>query len=102
MIEPEDVPEVGRTLAEETRRLDRFLSDLLALARLEADDFRLDAAPADLREVLAEAAAFWTGPAERRQAELRTEGLLDADAPVLVTTDAFRVRQLLDGLLQNA
>ncbi|MFD7260425.1 ATP-binding protein [Streptomyces sp. NPDC059874] len=99
LIEPDRVAEVGGILADETRRLDRFLGDLLDLARLEADDFRLDVAPADLCAVVAEAAAFWTGPCARHGVELRLER---PDRAVFVRTDAFRVRQLLDGLVQNA
>ncbi|WP_042421517.1 sensor histidine kinase [Streptacidiphilus anmyonensis] len=99
LIEPEQVPEVGRTLAEETRRLDRFLADLLDLARLEADDFRLELADTEVGAVVAEAAAFWSGPCERQGVELRVER---PDAPLVVRTDPFRVRQLLDGLVQNA
>ncbi|SEM05406.1 sensor histidine kinase [Streptacidiphilus jiangxiensis] len=99
LIEPEQVPEVGRTLAEETRRLDRFLADLLALARLEADDFHVEAAATDLGVVVAEAAAFWSGPCASHGVELRVER---PEAPLMVTTDPFRVRQLLDGLVQNA
>ncbi|WP_404953295.1 ATP-binding protein [Streptomyces sp. 147326] len=99
LIEPERVPEVGGVLADETRRLDRFLGDLLDLARLEADEFRLDMAPADLGAVVAEAAAFWTGPCARHGVGLRLER---PGRPVVVETDAFRVRQLIDGLVQNA
>ncbi|MGW7334294.1 HAMP domain-containing sensor histidine kinase, partial [Streptomyces sp. NPDC054840] len=99
LIEPERVREVGGILADETRRLDRFLGDLLDLARLEADDFRLDVAPADLRALLSEAAAFWTGLCTRHGVDLRLER---PDRPVVVATDAFRVRQLIDGLVQNA
>ncbi|WP_042383511.1 sensor histidine kinase [Streptacidiphilus melanogenes] len=99
LIEPEQVPDVGRTLAEETSRLDRFLADLLDLARLEADDFRLELAETELGALLAEAAAFWSGPCERQGVDLRLE---QPDAPLVVLTDPFRVRQLLDGLVQNA
>ncbi|MCX5609927.1 MULTISPECIES: HAMP domain-containing sensor histidine kinase [unclassified Streptomyces] len=102
LIEPDRLPEVGGILAGETRRLDRFLGDLLDLARLEADDFRLDVAPADLRAVVAEAAAFWTGPCARHGVELRLEQPGPPAQPVIVDTDAFRVRQLIDGLVQNA
>src|SRR5207248_2901020 len=36
------VPAVGRTVQREAQRLDRLVGDLLDLARLGADDFRLD------------------------------------------------------------
>ncbi|WP_327327465.1 HAMP domain-containing histidine kinase [Streptomyces sp. NBC_01210] len=98
LVEPDQLPEVGGILADETRRLDRFLEDLLDLARLEADDFRLDTAPTDISALVAEAAAFWAGPCARHGVDLRLE---QSGRPV-VDTDAFRVRQLIDGLVQNA
>jgi len=120
LIEPEQLPEVGRTLAGETRRLDRFLGDLLDLARLEADDFRLDITATDLTALVAEAAAFWAGPCARDGVDLRLEEPAMSEAPepseaseaseqpgppgppVVVDTDPFRVRQLIDGLVLNA
>ena len=42
VIEPADVRATGETLVGETARLDRFVTDLLALARLEADDFTIE------------------------------------------------------------
>ncbi|MGW0285878.1 sensor histidine kinase [Streptomyces sp. NPDC003236] len=99
LIEPDRLPDVGRTLAGETRRLDRFLGDLLDLARLEADDFRLDTAPTDLTALVTEAAAFWAGPCAGQDVELRLE---QPARPAVVRTDAFRVRQLIDGLVRNA
>ncbi|MEZ0095810.1 ATP-binding protein [Streptacidiphilus sp. EB129] len=102
LIEPDRLPEVGRVLADETRRLDRFLGDLLALARLESDDFRLDTAPTDLTALVTEAAAFWADPCARHGVVLRLEQPGPTEPPVVVGTDAFRVRQLLDGLVQNA
>ncbi|MER5461747.1 HAMP domain-containing sensor histidine kinase [Streptomyces sp. NPDC002668] len=98
LVEPDQLPEVGGILADETRRLDRFLGDLLDLARLEADDLRLDTAPTDISALVAAAAAFWAGPCARHDVDLRLE---QSGHPV-VDTDAFRVRQLIDGLVQNA
>jgi two-component system OmpR family sensor kinase len=110
LVEPEQLPEVGRVLAGETGRLERFLGDLLDLARLEADDFRLHVTATDLAALGGEAAAFWSGsrsgPRSASQpgeaAELRWEAPGPPHEQVFVDTDAFRVRQLVDGLLQNA
>ncbi|GGV20030.1 two-component sensor histidine kinase [Kitasatospora herbaricolor] len=105
LIEPGRIPEVGRILADETQRLDRFLGDLLDLARLEAEDFRLDTGRTDLAALVAEAAAFWAGPGAGHGVCLRVEpaaGPEPAGPPPVVDTDAFRVRQLIDGLVRNA
>lgn len=94
-----ETTEVGATLLAETRRLEAFTSDLLALARLEADDFRLAPARTDLAEVVREAAAAWRARADTYGVPLRAEL---PDGPVRIVTDGFRVRQLLDGLIGNA
>lgn len=89
---------VGETLRAETARLDRFVADLLALSRLEADDFHIQRSEIDLRGLIDGAAAAWSAQAGRL-------GLtLEVDAPdgLVVTADAERVRQLLDGLIENA
>lgn len=95
----DDLPAVGSTMLAETGRLERFVGDLLALARLEADDFRLDVQRIDLDELLAEAAVAWQVRCARQEVVLRVERPHD---PVYADTDGFRVRQLLDGLADNA
>ncbi|GAA2828067.1 HAMP domain-containing sensor histidine kinase [Kitasatospora paracochleata] len=99
VVTAEEAPEVGRVLQSETRRLERFLGDLLDLARLEADDFRLERAPTDLTALVADAAALWAPRCARHGVELTVEAPAGA---VPVDTDGFRVRQLIDGLLENA
>ncbi|NUT46830.1 MAG: HAMP domain-containing histidine kinase [Saccharothrix sp.] len=94
-----DVPAVGRTISEEAHRLDRLVTDLLDLARLGADDFRVDLAPVDLTEVVSAAAEVWRARCAAKGVEFRVE--LPAH-PTVRTTDARRLRQVLDGLLENA
>lgn len=94
-----DVVDVGRTIQEEARRLDRLVSDLLDLARLGADDFRLDVAEVDLVPVVRAAADVWHA---RCAAKGVVFSLEVPEAPVVVRTDARRIRQVLDGLLENA
>ncbi|MEW2492760.1 HAMP domain-containing sensor histidine kinase [Streptomyces nodosus] len=93
------LPEVGRILRAEAQRLDRFLGDLLDLARLEADDFRLDLAPVDLDLLVREAATSWRGRCARHDVVFRLE---HPGTAVMLSTDGFRVRQLMDCLLANA
>lgn len=94
-----DVVDVGRTIQEESRRLDRLVSDLLDLARLGADDFRLDIASVDLVPVVRSAADVWHARCAAKGVVFTLEV---PEAPVFVTTDARRIRQVLDGLLENA
>lgn len=99
VIPAADLPAVGRTLVTETRRLEGFVGDLLRLARLEADDFHLDIQPTDLGALIDEAAKTWSPLCARHHVAFRLER---PQSPVLADTDGFRVRQIADGLLENA
>ncbi|WP_183408265.1 sensor histidine kinase [Nocardioides pocheonensis] len=98
-VAPDQTTTVGETLTAETRRLDQFIADLLALARLEADDFRLQTVTVDPAELLTSTAAAWQATAASAGVVLRVE-LPDRPAPF--PGDPVRVRQLLDGLVENA
>lgn len=92
-----EVRATGEVLAAETARLDRFLSDLLALARLEADDFTIEAVEVRLDDLLVDLSAAWQATCEREGVALWTDG-----SGVTVLADPMRLRQLLDGLVENA
>ncbi len=97
-ITGDDIQEVGRTLSTETARLDRFVADLLALSRLEADDFHIHRSPIDLRQLVQGAVKAWAAQAEKLGIGLE----VDAPAELPMDGDAERIRQLLDGLIENA
>src|SRR3954471_17732894 len=59
VVTGDEVPEVGRVIGQEAGRLNRLVSDLLDLARLGADDFRLDIVDVDLTSLVAESARVW-------------------------------------------
>ncbi len=73
--------------------------DLLALARMEADDFRLEPAPADLAELVRGAELAWRPRAAASGVRLDIQV---PEGPVPVTTDAERLRQAVDALADNA
>lgn len=90
---------VGRTLVAESERLQHLVDDLLDLARLDADDLRVESLAVDLVSVVTQAGQVWH---ERCAA---TGQLLVVEAPaepLVVDTDPVRVRQVLDGLAENA
>jgi two-component system OmpR family sensor kinase len=91
VVAPGDVAQVGRTLEAEAERLTAFTNDLLALARLEADDFSLQPSSAT-------AAEAWRAAAT--SGGVRVE--VAASAGLVVTTDAARLRQVVDGVIENA
>jgi len=96
---PGQTEQAGRVILDEALRLDRLVQDLLDLARLDADDFRVDAAPVDLARLVADAAEVW----RRRGAAVGVELRVEVPAgPVVAVTDPVRLRQILDGLAENA
>jgi signal transduction histidine kinase len=94
-----DVPHVGRTVLREAHRLQRLVDDLMELARLEADDFRLDLGPVDLDVLTREAAEVWAQRCASAGVVFRREA---PEAPVVALGDPRRLRQVLDGLAENA
>jgi two-component system OmpR family sensor kinase len=96
-IGPDEAVAVGRTLVAEAERLERYVADLLALSRLEADDFALDLGEVDLAELVESAVATWRDRAGRAGVVVAAQ-----TRPVAVVTDATRLRQVLDVLLDNA
>ena len=94
-----DAAAAGRTVVDEAARLERLVDDLLELARTTADDFRLDPVDVDLVALLDAAAVVW---GERcRAAGVRFSRAAPA-GPLVVRTDPRRLRQVLDGLAENA
>ena len=91
--------EVGAVILREAQRLDRLVGDLMELARLEADDFTLDLMPVDLTALAAEAALVWQA---RCRAGGVAFGLVLPPGPVPVLADPRRLRQVVDGLAENA
>jgi signal transduction histidine kinase len=82
----------------EADRLERLVSDLLDLARLGAQDFRLDIADVDLAALVTEAGQVWRARCEA----VGVAFAVHTDGPLPVRTDPVRVRQILDGLAENA
>lgn len=84
----------------ETARLERLVRDVMDLARLDAQEFRLELRHADLVEVIRTAASA-------HRAEADASGVsLDVEVPerggLACWTDPDRVRQILTNLIENA
>jgi signal transduction histidine kinase len=94
-----DVPAAGATIVREADRLERLVTDLMELARLEADDFPLDVTGVDVTALVAEAGQVWGLHGREAGIELRIE---TPGHPVPVQADPRRLRQVLDGLAANA
>ena len=90
---------VGSVIGDEAHRLERLVADLLDLARLDATEMRMDSAPVDLRGVVDGARETWQHRCASAGVDFRVEA---PDTEVVVWGDAQRLRQVLDGLLENA
>ncbi|WP_436527547.1 sensor histidine kinase [Actinoplanes sp. HUAS TT8] len=91
--------QAGATMLAEADRLDRLISDLLVLSRLEAADLPLDVVTVDLTALVRDACVAWSARCAPDGPNLTVEL---PDAPVTVETDPGRIRQVLDGLCENA
>ena len=82
------------------RHLARLLSDVLDLAKVEADSIEVDTHPGAAREVIEQAISMVAPEAALGGVELRAPS--SSTAPVRYVGDADRVRQILLNLLSNA
>lgn len=99
VLAPHEIAPAAEVILAEAGRLQRRVEDLLALARLEADDFRLEAAAVDLGQLLRAAQAAFLPRATAAGVHCLVEA--PAAGPVVVT-DGERVRQAIDALADNA
>lgn len=90
---------VGVVIGDEARRLERLVADLLDLARLDGAEMSMHPTRVDLVDLVNVAGETWS----RRCAPMDVPFSVETDRiPVPVVADPQRLRQALDGLLENA
>ncbi|NUT08726.1 MAG: HAMP domain-containing histidine kinase, partial [Hamadaea sp.] len=99
VVQENETAPVGKTMLGEADHLARLIDDLLALARLDAVDFPLQTAIVDLVPVVRAVHDAWQPRCTAHGVPLKVQA---PDAELRVTTDAGRLRQVIDGLLENA
>ncbi|WP_433366363.1 sensor histidine kinase [Actinoplanes sp. CA-142083] len=99
VVVDEDAAKAGSTMLAEAERLDRLISDLLVLSRLEAADLPLDVVPVDVVELIRAAGEAWAARCGPDGPLLRVQL---PTSPLVVETDPGRIRQVIDGLCENA
>ena len=88
---------------EEIMRLSRLVEDLLTLARGDTGRIELRCEPVDLNDLCRRMAEYITPLADQREQTLIYEPPPGAEtAPVRVSADVLRIKQLLLNLLDNA
>lgn len=99
VVPPEQASSVGTVMLQEAQRLNRMIADLLDLARLDAKEFRIDLTDVELTELAEAVAQVWRSRCRAADVEFRLE---TPSSPLWCHTDPSRVRQILDGLFDNA
>lgn len=99
VVPAEQASAVGAVMLTEAQRLNRLVADLIDLARMGAQEFRIEITRVDLTEVAGAAAQVWSDRCRAADVEFRLEA---PGIPVWCRTDPSRVRQILDGLFENA
>src|SRR5205823_1493584 len=98
IVPQSDVPRSLGAIETESGRLETLVADLLDLARLDANRFRLELAEVEAGELLEQAFEAFASEAGRRG--IRYELRLPPLDPLV--TDGARVRQIVANLLDNA
>jgi len=99
VVAPADAAAAGAVISAEADRLTRMVNDLLDLARMGADDFRIDQVEVDLTALAGQAAQVWGARCASAGVDFAVQA---PDRPLAIRTDPVRLRQILDGLFDNA
>ncbi len=90
----------AKTLQQSARSLLTVLNDVLDLSNLEAKQFELDNAPFDLHDLAKSIGSALQARADEKG--LQSGVHIGMSCPRFVKGDAGRLRQILDGLIDNA
>lgn len=96
-LRPEDEETLRRIVARQIERLERLVSDLAELSRIETGELELTKRPTDLAALLQDVAGDFREKASARKVVLEIAG-----EPVVAAVDPQRVEQILANLVDNA
>ncbi len=98
-LEPRD-RQAAQTIYDSAEGLLTILNDVLDYSKMEAGKFKIEAAPFDVRALVAQTVAAWRRAAEEKG--LQMEVTVAAEVPEALLGDAGRLRQILLNLVSNA
>lgn len=99
VVPPAEVEYTAELIHEESTRLNRLVSDLMDLARLDAVEFRIQPTEIDFVELAAAANDVWVERCQSNGVEFKFEPTTDQ---IPGRTDPMRIRQVIDNLCENA
>ena len=99
VIPAEEQPKYLRLVADESKRLNGLIDDLLALSRLERDDAKPEMTDFDINEMLRRAVIRRMNDLEAKEIDIGCEFKTD---PCPVHADSDRIEQVVINLLDNA
>ncbi|MFN4023326.1 MAG: hybrid sensor histidine kinase/response regulator [Hyphomonas sp.] len=91
---------LAETISNSGQHLERLLTDLIDLSRLEAGRLPVSLAPFDLRQFAAETRDLWQPKLDAKRVALRLAVARSAEGRI--ESDAGRLRQILFNLVSNA
>ena len=90
----------ARLISDAGAMMRTLLNDLLDKAKIDAGKLAVDAAPFNMRALVADQMMFWRAEARRKGLRLKLSGA--SDLPAWVVGDPIRIRQILNNLFSNA
>lgn len=97
---PSETLDLARTISTSGRHLDRLLSDILDLSRLESGRLPIALQPFKLRDFAKETRTLWRGESKKKNIGLKVT--VDDRAGGRIEADETRLRQILFNLIGNA
>ncbi len=95
----EDNKSMIKLMDESTRRLLSVLNDILDYSRLEADELKLDIEAFSLKDCIESTVFIFESLAS--QQGLKLSYTIGPEVPDIISSDSFRLRQVLSNLLNN-
>jgi signal transduction histidine kinase len=99
-LSPGEPKRLARTISQSGQHLERLLTDLLDLSRIDAGKLSITNQPIELRQFAVETRDLWMPQFEEKRINLRIGVATGAEARI--ESDAGRLRQILFNLVSNA